>query len=265
MTPVRATICPLHARDWRRAIELVAHLAGREVAATHRYTLLGAGWPLVRLLAQWGVLVFVFTKLVNVSIGDYPLFVLTGLVTWSWFSTGTIAGTSSIVGKPHLVFQPRLPNSVLPPVSVAVPLLDVLVAMPIVLIVVVTTTSLHWAILFLPVLIAVQFVLMTGLTWIASAATVYLRDVRNLVEVVLTLLFYVTPVFYDLHRIPNHIRQFLYINPMATLVDGWRRILVNGQLPNAGRLLAVAGASCVLAAVGLLAFRRLERNFVDEL
>jgi ABC-type polysaccharide/polyol phosphate export permease len=243
----------------------VAHLSTREVGATHRFTLLGAGWPLIRMLAQWGVLVFVFTKLVNVSVRDYPLFVLTGLVTWSWFVTGVVAGTSSIVGKRHLVFQPRLPNAVLPPVSVAVPLLDVVVAMPVVLIVLVSTTSLHWTILFLPVLLAVQFVLMSGLVWLTSAATVYLRDVRNLVDVVLTLLFYVTPIFYDLHRISPAIRRFLYINPMATLVDGWRSVLVSGQLPNGPRLAAVGAGSLALAAVGLFVFQRLERNFVDEL
>jgi lipopolysaccharide transport system permease protein len=235
------------------------------VGATHRFTLLGAGWPLMRLLAQWGTLVFVFTKLVNVAVPDYSLFVLTGLVTWSWFATGVTAGTSSVVTKRHLVFQPRMPNAVLPPVSVAVPLLDVAIATPVVVIVLLSTTSLHWSILFLPVLIAVQFVLMTGVVWLTSAATVYLRDVRNLVEIALTLLFYVTPVFYDLRRIPNHIREFLYINPMATLVDGWRSVLVDGRLPNGPRLLAVAGASLALAALGLLVFRRLERNFVDEL
>jgi lipopolysaccharide transport system permease protein len=243
----------------------VAHLAKREVGATHRFTLLGAGWPLIRLLAQWGTLVFVFTKLVNVSVADYPLFVLTGLVTWSWFATGVIAGTSSIVAKRHLVFQPRLPNAVLPPVSVAVPLLDVLVATPVVLIVLLSTRSLHWSVLFLPVLIAIQFLLMSGLVWLTSAATVYLRDVRSLVEIALTLLFYVTPIFYDLNRIPHHIRQYLYLNPMATLVDGWRTVLVDGRLPNGGRLLAVALASLALAALGLFVFRRLERNFVDEL
>ena len=241
------------------------HLAQREVGATHRYTILGVGWPLVRLLTQWGVLVFVFTKLVDVRIPDYPLFVLTGLLTWTWFSTGTAAGTSSLISKRHLVFQPRLPNVVLPPVSVAVALLDVLIAMPIVLVVLLSTTSLHWSILFVPVLIAVQYVLMTGVVWLTSAATVYLRDVRALVDVALALLFYVTPVFYDVHRISSGTRQFLYINPMVTLVDGWRTVLVDGRLPAAGRLVAVALASFVLAALGFVVFRRLQGNFVDEL
>lgn len=241
------------------------HLAQREVSTTHRFSILGAGWPLARTLAQWGVLVFVFTRLVDVRIPAYPLFVLTGLVTWTWFAAGVGSGTSSVIGKHYLVFQPRLPNAVLPPVSVAVTLLDLLIALPVVIVVLLSTTTAHWSILFVPVLLAVQFVLMTGIVWLTSAATVYLRDVRGLVEVALALLFYMTPVFYDVHRISGGIRQFLYINPMVTLVDGWRTVLVDGRLPPAGRLGAVALGSCVLAALGFALFRRLERNFVDEL
>jgi ABC-type polysaccharide/polyol phosphate export permease len=265
LTPIAATISALQVRQSRRFFELVVHLAQREVGATYRFTALGVGWPLLRMLAQWGVLVFVFTKLVNVKIPDYPLFVLIGIVTWTWFSTGVLTGTSSVVTKRYLVFQPRLPNAVLPPVSVAVALLDLLIAMPIVLAVLLSTTSAHWSILFVPVLIAVQFVLMTGIVWLTSAANVYLRDVHGLVEVVVAMLFYVTPVFYDVHRISGSIRQFLYINPMVTLVDGWREVLVDGRLPTAGRLLAVAAASCAIAALGYVVFRRLERNFADEL
>ena len=241
------------------------HLAQREADATHRATLLGVAWPLTRLLAQWGVLVFVFTKLVDVGIADYPLFVLTGLVTWTWFATGVLAGTTSLISKRHLVFQPRLPNAIIPPVSVAVPLLDVLIALPIVIAVLLSTTSARWSILFIPVLLAVQYVLMTGIVWLTSAATVYLRDVRGLVEVGVTLLFYMTPVFYDVHRISKSVSGWLYINPMVTLVDGWRSVLVAGRLPPAGRLGAVAAGSCVVAAVGYAVFRRLERDFVDEL
>jgi lipopolysaccharide transport system permease protein len=251
--------------DLHRSLELIVHLARREAASTHRFTLLGAGWPLIRLLAQWGTLAFVFGRLVRLSIVDYPVFLIGGLLTWTWFATGVLAGTSALISKRHLVFQPRLPSALLPAVSVAVSSIDVLVALPAVLIVVLSTTSLHWSILFLPVLIAVQVVLMSGVVWLTSVATVYLRDTRALVEVGLTLLFYLTPVFYDVHRTPHALRPFLYINPMTTLVDGWRSVLIEGRLPDALGLAVVAVASCALAAVALVVFRRLEGGLVDEL
>jgi lipopolysaccharide transport system permease protein len=231
----------------------------------HRFTILGPAWPFVRLVVQWGVLAFVFTSLVDLSIDDYPVFLLSGLIAWSWFQTGIGGGTSSLVEKRHLVLQPQLPAAVLPAVGVAVPLLDVLIALPFLLILVVATNVLHWTVLLIPVLLAIQFVLMLGIVWLTAAATVYVRDMRNVVDVAVTLLFYVTPVFYDLRRVPESIRPYLDINPMTTLVDGWRKILIEGHVPDLPSLAIVAAASGGFAALSFLLFQRLSGGFADEL
>jgi lipopolysaccharide transport system permease protein len=204
----------------RRFRELITHLAYRELSANHRFTLLGAGWPLSRLLAQWFVLAFVFGRVVDLGIEDYPTFLLCGLIAWSWFAAGVPAGTESVAARPHLVLQPGLPALVLPAVAVAVTFADVLVALPVLIVLVIATNGLDWSIVFLPVLLIIQFTLMCGVTWLTSAAAVYLRDVRNLVGVAITLLFYVTPVFYDLRRVPENLRQLLELNPLTPLVDG---------------------------------------------
>lgn len=217
------------------------------------------------MLAQWGVLVVIFSQVVHLNVADYPLFVLSGMLTWSWFATGVSAGTNSLVSKRHLVFQPRLQNLLLPTVSVAVAFLDVLIALPIVVLVVLVTGRLHWTILFLPVLVAVQFVLMSAVVSLTAAATVYLRDTRSITEVGLIVLFYLTPVFYSLSKLHSTAKEILYFNPMTTMVDGWRNILIDGRLPNLTRFGLVTAASLALAAVAVPVFHRLERGFVDEL
>jgi lipopolysaccharide transport system permease protein len=231
----------------------------------HRFTILGPAWPFVRLLVQWGVLAFVFTSLVDLSIKDYPVFLLSGLVAWSWFQSGVSGGTTSLVEKRHLVLQPQLPAAVLPAVGIAVPLLDVLIALPFLLILVAATGVLHWTVVLIPLLLAIQFVLMLGIVWLTAAATVYVRDVRNVVDVAVTLLFYVTPVFYDLRRVPEGVRPYLDINPMTTLVDGWRRILIDGKVPDLAELALVAGASGAFALLAYTVFQRLSGGFADEL
>ena len=217
------------------------------------------------MLAQWGVLVIIFSQVVHLNVADYPLFVLSGMLTWSWFATGVSAGTNSLVSKRHLVFQPRLQNLLLPTVSVAVAFLDVLIALPIVVLVVLITGRLHWTILFLPVLVAVQFVLMCAVVSFTAAVTVYLRDTRSLTEVALIVLFYLTPVFYSLSKLHSTARQILYLNPMTTMVDGWRNVLIEGRLPDLTRFGVVTAASVALAALAVPVFHRLERGFVDEL
>ncbi|HEX6457309.1 MAG TPA: ABC transporter permease [Thermoleophilaceae bacterium] len=243
----------------------MAHLAAREVASLHRFTLLGWAWPLVRQLAQLGVLVIAFSHVLHLGVPHYAPFVFSGLIAWNWFSTGVANGTSSLLDRRHLVFQPRFPLVALPLVAVTVPLIDLLLALPVLAVMVVATTGLHWTILFLPVLVVIQLTLMAGIAWLTAAATIYFRDVRHIVGVGVTMLFYFTPVFYDLARLPDRYRSLLRINPMTTIVDGYHSIVLGGTLPAPGWLALVAAVSVIVAGSGLVFFNRLSPGFVDEL
>jgi lipopolysaccharide transport system permease protein len=242
----------------------VIHLAAREIASTHRFTLLGWAWPLVRQLSQLGVLVFIFTKVVRLQISHYPEFVFSGLIAWSWFSSGVIGSSTSLYGGRHLVFRPRFPAIVLPAVAVVVPLVDVLLALPVLFVMLALSTGLSASLLLLPLLLAIQLVLMCGIGWIVAAGSVFLRDVQNLTAVAVTILFYMTPVFYPLSQAGNF-EWVLRLNPMTTLVDSYRDILLRGALPNGIALGAIALASVAIAGAGLLFFHRLAPRFVDEL
>lgn len=245
--------------------DVVVHISLSEVAAAHRFTILGAAWPLARQLAQLGVLVFVFSSVVDLGIRDYPAFIFVGLLVWSWFSAGVAAATGAVLDRPHLVFQPAFPDAMLPLVAIVVALVDLLLALPLLLVVVAVAGDLRpAAILTLP-LLAVQALLMAGIGWLCGAITVYLRDVRNIVTVGLLMLFYVTPVFYDASRVPEGARWLLYLNPLTTLVEAQRAIFMRGPAPSALALVLVTLASLAVAAVGMLVFRRLQGGFVDEL
>jgi lipopolysaccharide transport system permease protein len=248
-----------------RLRELVAHLAAREVASLHRFTLLGWAWPLVRQLAQLGVLVVAFSHVLHLGVPHYAPFVFSGLIAWNWFSSGVVNGTSSLLDRRHLVFQPGFPLIALPLVAVAVPFIDLLLALPVLVVMVVGTTGLHWSILFLPVLVAIQLTLMAGIAWLTAAATVYFRDVRHIVGVGVTMLFYFTPVFYDLERLPQHWQSLLRLNPMTTIVDGYHSIVLGGRLPAAGWLALVTLLSVLVASAGAFFFTRVSPDFVDEL
>jgi lipopolysaccharide transport system permease protein len=244
----------------------VIHLARREVSVSHRFTLLGWAWPLARTLAQLGVLVFVFSNVLDLGIRNFPVFVFSGLVAWSWFSSALSAGTSSLLTQRHLVFQPGFPAYVLPVVAVAVPLVDVLVALPVLLLMVAVSGGVPASAAFLPVLLAVQLLLSCGIAWLTAAATVHLRDVRNVVGVGLTLLFYVTPVFYDRQAsVPERYHWLLQLNPLTTLIEGWRTVLLEGRLPPVGPFALLAAVSAGLALGSYALFRRVQPGLIDEL
>jgi lipopolysaccharide transport system permease protein len=245
--------------------ELVLHLAQREASSRHRFTLFGWTWPLVRQLAQLGILVFTFSHIVKLAIPDFPAFVFSGLIAWTWFASSLAAATTSVVSNRNLAFQSRFPLPVLPAVAVAVPLLDVFFALPVIAVLLAGAGELHPTFVFLPVILVVQLVLMTGIAWLLAAAQVFFRDVQNFVGLLLLVLFYVTPVFYDRNRVPQAYQWVLLANPMTTLIEAYRAIFLEGSLPDAKRFGILAIVSLGVAALGYAVFRKAEGGFVDEL
>jgi lipopolysaccharide transport system permease protein len=245
--------------------ELVGHLFARDLALAHRGTLLGWSWPLVRQLVQLAVLVFIFGHVVDLGIPNYSVFVFSGLIAWTWFATGITEASWSLISGRHLVFQPNFPPIVLPIVKIATPILDVAVALPLLAVMALATDTLQWTIVLLVPLFAVQLVLMLGIAWIVAATSVYLRDVPNIVGVGLLVLFYATPVFYAISRVPEQFHWVLLANPMGTLIESYRAVTLGDPFPPVAAFVAVVVGSVLLAAVGWRAFRALEGGLVDEL
>ena len=97
----------------------------------------------------------------------------------------------------------------------------------------IATGALSWTVLLLPPLLLVQFTLMAGIAWIGSAANVFMRDVENVIGVLLTLTFYCTPIFYSIDSVPERYQTLLRLNPMTTMVESYRGVLMGTELPGA--------------------------------
>lgn len=258
-----AVVAPERSR--RHLADLVLHLVRRELASAHRNTLLGWTWPLVRQLAQLAVLVFLFSKVLDLKIPDYPTFVFTGLIAWTWFATALTAAAYSVVSNAHFVTNPRFPTITLPFVAVAVPCFDVLMAMPVLLVLLGFEGRLGDTALLLPLLLVAQFAFTAGVALIVSALNVYLRDVQNVVGVLLLLLFYLTPVFYGLKNVPPQFHWLLRANPLTAFVNADRAALFDGRLPALVDVAIASGSTIAALGIGLALFRRLQPGFVDEL
>ncbi len=228
-------------------------------------TTLGWLWPLFRQLAQLAILVFVFSRILHLGIKDFPVFVFSGLVAWNWFMGGILRASTSLIDNRHLLFQPRFPTRVVPIVAIFVPLLDVAFALPVLLGMLALGTGLTWSALELPVFLALQFVMMAGLAWWLAAATVFFRDIPNLVGVFLLLLFYLTPVFYSHHNIPSRYGAVLELDPMTIIIDAIRAVLLYAGTPDWKHVAALFGVSLVVSVSGYFVFGRLQRRFVDYL
>jgi lipopolysaccharide transport system permease protein len=245
--------------------ELVVHLVKREIDTTHRMTVLGWAWPLVRQLVQLAVLVFIFGSVLDLGIEHFAVFVFSGLIAWNWFSNGVGTATGSLLSTRHLLYQPRLPPAVIPIVAVVVPLVDVLMALPVLLILLQVEAGIPATVLAIPLLVLAQILLMAGIAWLTAALSVFLRDVPNMVMVGLNVLFYLTPIFYGLKVVPEQYQGLLDVNPMATIVNSYRAILLGEALPGTFAIVYTLVLSIGLIALGYLVFARLQNRFVDNL
>jgi lipopolysaccharide transport system permease protein len=262
MQPIGATRLPARTRHLG---ELVLHLTRRQLQSAHRFTVLGWLWPVVRQLALLGVLVLIFSSVLDLGIEDYALFVFSGLIAWSAFAAGVSTAAGSVIGGRHLVFTPAFPNPALPLVAVAAPLVDLLVALPVLLVMLTAEGRLHDTVLLLPAVLVLQFGLTAGLALLVSATNVLYRDVNNIVGIALLMLFYLTPVFYGVRNVPERLHWVLDVNPMAAQVEATRAVLLEGTLPAWQDLVTLGVAIPALLLLGWWVFRRLEPIFVDEL
>jgi lipopolysaccharide transport system permease protein len=252
----------------RQFSAVVRHLVKRELDATHKLTVLGWAWPILRQGLQLVILVFIFGYVIDLGIPHFPVYVFSGLLSWTWFSTGVGGAATCLLDERHLLFQPRFPGGVIPMVAITVPLVDMLVALPLLLIMAGFELGLRWTILLIPFLIVLQFVLMAGIAWFVATATVFFRDVPNIVAVALQALFYMTPVFYRLHSIPTKYTRILDLNPMTSIVQGYRALLLGSHaehMPDLRRWLYVVVFAAVGCAIGWLFFRRKQSLLVDSL
>ena len=258
--------------DLFRYGDLFLNLFRRELRVKYRGSVLGVGWTLVLPLALMAVYTVVFSVLLEaVNIEHYPLFLLTGLVTWVFFQGALQASCTSLLGQASLVKQVRFPRQLLPFAVVgtnAITLLVMLaVLVPVNLAVIPETRSTFWAGLPL-VLPLIAFA--GGLALVLAAMTVVFRDVEHLLTAILLPWFFLTPVFYtfDLPAIGGHptlVNLLHYANPVTPFVIAFRDPLFFGELPQLVDVVYVFAAALVALFAAAFIFRRLDDQLAAQL
>jgi lipopolysaccharide transport system permease protein len=223
--------------------------------------------PLV-LLASW---TFVFSVCLKQRLpagqpGSYPLFLFAGMLPWLLFSDTIQRSASSLIEHAGLITKTVFPAEVVP-VSV---FLSALVSHLAVLALVVVATSLQFSrinpsLLLLPVYMVLLGLLAVGMGWIAAGLQVYLRDTAQVVTVILTLWFWLTPIFITEDQIPARLRFLIAGNPLAYFVRAYREMLLSSNQPPWRDLGIAAAYALGIFVIGGLSFRQLKRGFADVL
>ena len=229
-------------------------------------TALGLLWSLIKPLALAGVYYVVFRYVVNLEIEDYHLVLIAALFPWIWFQSSVLLATPSFAGNGPLLKKVPFPRFVLPFATVLNSGFHFMLSLPIFIALLVFSGS-HpdatWLV-GIPILVVVQFTLLMGIILFIASIDVFFRDLEHFVEVVLNLAFYATPILYPLDRVPDDWKPFLLINPLTSLMEAWRDVLIHNTLPGID-LWPVLVFTLVAVAIGTMTFQRLEPGFADAL
>jgi len=252
---------PARGTRWRSTAELVAALTSRDLHLRYQGSVFGWAWSLVRPLALGLILSFALGKVLGTGITAE--FLLAGLFPWFWFQSSVQAAAGTFVGNGGLLKKVRFPRAVLPISVVLGNTLQFLFSVPVLvgfLLLNGHEPSVAWV--ALPLVFAVQLLLTIGLAFFVASVTVFFRDLEHIVDVLLSLVFYATPIIYAADRVPDSYHWVTVVNPLAPLAEGWRDILLDGEWPTADLVYSVAITVAALV-VGWFTFRRLEDSFAD--
>lgn len=256
---------------------LLLTLIRRELAARYRGSVLGFLWSLVNPLMLLVVYTFVFNTIFtprDASVtdhGPYALFLACGVIPWIWLSTAWIEGTLALEANAGLIRKASFPAELLPMVSVLSNLVHFAFALPILLLAFVATglvdetTHLGAAAFAAPLVVAAQLPFVSGLALGFAALEVHFKDVKDILQNLTTLLFFLTPILYSLEML-DHIpllQSAVALNPFTPFFRGYQETLFYARFPEPMLWAAMAGVAVVTFAAGAWLFDRLSETLVE--
>lgn len=246
-----------------RYMELLSYKVFADLRAEARQTYLNFLWWVIEPVLYMTVFYVVFGLLLKRGGGpEYIPFLLCGLIAWRWFDNAVRTGSNSIILNAHLMRQVYLPKIVFPVIAVIQSTLKFLCVLLLLLIFLqIIHTGISVTYLALPAILLVQFLFICFFTFALAAVVPFLPDLGKLIGNGLTLLMFLSGIFFTGKEIPDSYKTYFYMNPMATLLESYREILLDSSWPDWGRLFWIAAISCAGILGVFVFFRRYDRVY----
>lgn len=255
-------------RDLYNYRELLKSNIKKEIRGKYKGSFLGILWSFVNPLLMTLVYAIVFPFLLRGGGQEhYTTFLIIGILPWNWFTTSIAQGTFTIIGNSSIIKKVYFPREILPVSIVTSGLVNYIISCLVILLFLICSgIGLSFALLYLPLVILAQYLLTLGIVFITSSINVFVRDLEYIVNFVVMMLFYGTPILYSASMFEGTKLDFLMkINPMATIINSYRSVFFDKTAPDLLSLLFVIMGSLVLFYLGLHVFRKLARGFAEEL
>jgi len=237
--------------------DLLWTLVLRDLRVRYRRSAIGFVWTMLQPMLTMLVLALVFSSIFRFEIDNYPVYALSGILFWNFFQQSITASMNSLRSNAHLVTKMPVPKAVFPVATVISGVVNLLLALvPLGLILVVTGHPLRPALFFLPVSILIATVFTLGAGLLLAPLAGFFMDVVELVGVVMTLLMYMTPIFYPMSIVPDRLVWVIRFNPVRSILEVFRDPIFYGKIPPSSHLTVAVVLAVGALAIGVFSFRR---------
>lgn len=245
---------------------MLINMVQRELRSRYKGSFLGFLWTLVNPLLQLVVYATVFPYILRVQQENYGMFLFVGLLPWIFFTNSLQNATVSILGNANLVTKIYFPRIILPLSSVCTNLMNYIYSLVILIpALLFTGIELTWNLIWLPLILLIEFLFIIGFALPLSALNVKFRDVSHIIGVITFCWFYVTPIIFPMNIFPEIMQQYIELNPMVGIINAFRNILFLGQQPNFEELAYSIIMALITLVIGFLIFKKFEKTIAEDL
>lgn len=247
--------------------DMIYSLVRRELRGKYKGSVLGFLWTYLNPLLQVVIYSVVFSVVFKVQIEKFYLYLVIGMMPWTFFSTTVQGGANCIRAQAEMVKKIYFPREVIPISFATSTFVNMLFSFIITFLAIATA---NWgfqplALLYLPIVAVIEYFLALGLLLIVAAVTVYFRDLEHIMSVLMMAWIYATPIMYDVSYIPEKFRDVFFMNPMTPIICVYHDILYYKQLPDINHLIRPGIVALVIFIIGFLVFAKLDRGFAEEM
>ena len=246
---------------------MIFSLVKKDLRGRYKGSVLGFLWTFINPLLQLVVYTSVFSFILKTNIERYYLYLFVALIPWIFFSSSITVGSASIVAQKDLIKKIYFPRMVIPISYVTSSFVNMLLCFIVIFaVIIVSGAGINFlALLTLPVIMLVEYILALGMAMLTSAITGYFRDLEHILGIVTMAWMYMTPIMYDKSIVPENLMPIFNLNPMTHVIECFRAVLYEKKVPDLTTLLSAAGLGILILIVGILVFNKLQKRFAEEL
>ena len=251
--------------------ELLWQMVGREVKTRYKQSILGYFWVILNPLAQMLVMSFAFSIILRIPTNaasniPYSIFLFVALLPWNLFASSLTSATSSLVNSSSLITKVYFPRTILVLSTVIAKIIDFLFASTILIVfMIIYQIPISLNILWILPIFLIQQIFTMGLSLFFAAANLIYRDIQYLLNMIILLWMYATPVFYPADLVPEKYRIIFQLNPMAVIINAYRQTILGGGAPNYASLGIAFILSLIILFIALSYFKSREKIFADNI